>query len=267
MTLTLDHVVILVADLDAAIVDYAALGFNVQPGGTHADGATHNALIVFGDGSYLELIAFLKPESPHRWGAWARRGHEGFIDFALLPDLVGRVVEEARARGLILEGPIDGGRLRPDGQRLQWQIATPPTADLPFLCGDVTPRALRVREGDVRLHANGVTGIASLTVAVADLDASLGRYRALLGPRQEVHPVPVPGLGLRLAQLPLAATMLVLVASPSAALGLGAPGSPLHGLPGEGLIGLALRGQAGVPATTLSRHLCHGAAIEIVPGA
>ena len=78
--LLLDHVVIHVADLDAAIADYASLGFNVQRGGTHADGATHNALIVFADGSYIELIAFLDSGAPHRWAEWARRGREGFID-------------------------------------------------------------------------------------------------------------------------------------------------------------------------------------------
>jgi hypothetical protein len=31
---------------------------------------------------------------------------------------------------------------------------------LPFWCGDVTPRSLRVPEGAHRQHANGVQGIA-----------------------------------------------------------------------------------------------------------
>jgi hypothetical protein len=34
----------------------------------------------------------------------------------------------------------------------------------------------------VRRHPNGATGIASVTVAIADVEASLARYRALLGP-------------------------------------------------------------------------------------
>jgi hypothetical protein len=37
------------------------------------------------------------------------------------------------ARGLLL----DGGRVRPDGERLRWQTARSPSADLPFLCGDL----------------------------------------------------------------------------------------------------------------------------------
>ncbi|PMP81392.1 MAG: VOC family protein, partial [Roseiflexus castenholzii] len=58
MITCIDHIVILVRDLLAAIDDYTALGFTVTPGGVHADGATHNALVAFVDGGYLELIAF-----------------------------------------------------------------------------------------------------------------------------------------------------------------------------------------------------------------
>ncbi|HML24322.1 MAG TPA: VOC family protein, partial [Aggregatilinea sp.] len=57
MTLQLDHAVIAVHDLDTAANDYRALGFTVKRGGVHANRATHNALIVFGDGTYLELLA------------------------------------------------------------------------------------------------------------------------------------------------------------------------------------------------------------------
>ena len=63
----IDHIVILVTDLQTAIDDYRALGFTVTFGGEHADGNTHNALVPFADGSYFELIAF-KHEAPnHRW--------------------------------------------------------------------------------------------------------------------------------------------------------------------------------------------------------
>jgi catechol 2,3-dioxygenase-like lactoylglutathione lyase family enzyme len=267
MSLALDHVVIHVIDLEAAIADYTALGFTVQRGGTHADGVTHNALVGFADGSYLELIAFLKPSPAHRWAAAAEQGREGFIDFALLPGSVAAVVDAARNRGLAYQGPIDGGRLRPDGERLQWQIGTPPTLDLPFLCGDVTPRSLRVSEGDVRIHANGVKGVATITVAVADLDASLARYGALLGPAavQGASPVAMPGLGLQVALLPLATVTLVLAA----------PGPDLHGghavrtvlaQRGEGVLGLALRRQGSGVAVALPLERTHGAAFEIFPG-
>ena len=43
----LDHLVILVRDLDQAVREYDVLGFTVTPGGEHADGLTRNALIPF----------------------------------------------------------------------------------------------------------------------------------------------------------------------------------------------------------------------------
>ena len=43
MLTRLDHLVILVSDLDPAVVDYEPLGFAVTAGGEHADGLTRNA--------------------------------------------------------------------------------------------------------------------------------------------------------------------------------------------------------------------------------
>lgn len=263
--LLLDHVVILVADLDAAIADYRSLGFNVQPGGTHADGATHNALIVFADGSYIELIAFLRLDLPHRWLAWAQRGCEGFIDFALLPRDVAETIAAARGRGLDYDGPFDGGRVRPDGEQLAWQIGAPKSADLPFLCGDLTPRALRVREGDVRVHANGARGVAALTVAVADLNRSLERWLALLGPQGGAAPrLPAaPGLGLRVATLALGTTAVVL-ASPDPGPDDAPPLRSRLAEHGEGLFGIALHAAPDSPSRLLPIAATHGASIEIV---
>ncbi len=69
----IDHVVILVKDLAQATADYTELGFTVVPGGEHSDGASHNALIAFADGSYIELFAF-KREAPEHRAARPRRG-------------------------------------------------------------------------------------------------------------------------------------------------------------------------------------------------
>lgn len=262
MPLNLDHLVILVPELATAIADYSALGFTVVPGGTHADGATHNALVVFADGSYLELIAFLRDAPGHHWGGHAARGHSGFIDFALLPlPDVATVVAHAAARGLAYRGPIDGGRLRPDGVRLAWQMGMPPTPDLPFLCGDVTPRALRVPEGALRQHANGVTGVASLTVAVSDITTARAHHAALLGQPGEL--LPLTGLGLAQARFSLGAVDLLLAAPAAGAHGPAA--QALHGALGGrhgGVIGLALHGPA---AAMLPQTRTHGAPIEIVP--
>ncbi|NTU86090.1 MAG: VOC family protein, partial [Chloroflexales bacterium] len=183
----IDHLVILVEDLAEAVEDYETLGFTVSPGGEHTDGATHNALISFADGTYLELLAFRREAPEHRWWRHKAAG-EGLIDFALLPGDTAADVAAARSRGLPLVGPVAGGRERPDGVRLEWQTALADAPELPFLCGDVTPRELRVPYGLAWRHPNGVSGIFRVTVAVRNLEVSAARYAALLGQRPLVEP-------------------------------------------------------------------------------
>ena len=177
----MDHVVIAVADLESAVADFTALGFTILPGGEHVGGVTRNALIVFQDGAYIELIAFKKADPSMRWSIVYDRAGEGFLDFAVCPTDIDAEVAAAREHGLDIALPVPGGRTRPDGERVAWKVARPAQADLPFFCGDVTPRRLRVQDGDMRRHPNGALGIAELTLAVADRERSLERYRALLG--------------------------------------------------------------------------------------
>lgn len=248
MPLSLDHIVIAVSDLDAAIRDYGALGFTVVPGGEHAGGVTHNALVVLADGSYLELIAFRRPDPDSRWWRVLDRAGEGFVDYALLPGAVDAEVARANAGGLDLEGPFDGGRARPDGAVLRWQTARSPRPDLPFLCGDLTPRGLRVPEGDVRRHANGVSGVAEVQVAVEDARASARRYSALLDA--------APVWDGAQARFTLGGTVLRLVprdAGDEAARALDARG--------EGP--LAVRFRSTGPATELDAAWSHGARLAV----
>ena len=252
----IDHIVILVDDLAAAAADYTALGFTVTPGGEHTGGATHNALVVFADDAYLELIAFKRPAPEHHWYRHSALG-EGLIDFALLPTMIEADLAAARERGLAIEGPFPGGRLRPDGQQVAWQLGRAPTPDLPFLCADVTPRALRVPAGAARIHANGVTGIVGVTVAVADLGISVARYRALLGTAERGDP---PALSAaRTAALALGDTTITL-ATPADDIDTAL--SARLASRGEGPFALTLRGADQVATFDLS--LAHGARMELV---
>jgi catechol 2,3-dioxygenase-like lactoylglutathione lyase family enzyme len=264
MPLRLDHLVIAVRDRERAIQDYRALGFTVAIGGKHPGRTSHNALVVFADGSYLELIAWDPPNPSERWSNVLEKHGEGFIDFALLPHDTAAVIGEAKARGVALEGPLDGGRVRPDGKELRWQTARQSTFDLPFLCGDVTPREWRVPEGDVREHANDVTGLSSVVVAVRDLEASTGRYRALLGVEPTQAPAALAGSGLRVATFSLGEAVLF-VASPSGATAVGLArrvAAQLDGR-GEGLCAAAFRARPGQAPRTLDLALTHGAPFEV----
>jgi catechol 2,3-dioxygenase-like lactoylglutathione lyase family enzyme len=183
MISSIDHVVILVKDLEAAKADYTGLGFTVVTGGEHTGGATHNALIAFADGTYIELIAFKREAAEHRWWPYAATG-EGLIDFAVLPTAIADDIAAARQCGLELQGPEAGGRVKPDGTEIRWENGSALTHDLPFLCADVTPRNLRVPSQTQ--HPNNVTGIARLGVAVQDIEDSAARYQALLGVAPDV---------------------------------------------------------------------------------
>ncbi len=202
-----DHAVLVVDDLDAAVRDYTALGFHVMPGGTHAGGWTHNALVGLADGGYLEILATVQPRHTellrtlHAHGALPllqpdfgpvqqRFMHsvalgEGFRVFALVATALEAQLEAARAAGLSLDGPLDGARERPDGVQLVWRFGLPPDGSLPFLIDDVTLRARRVPSAERDTHANGAVGVAGVVFAVRDLDAATARFSALLGSEAE----------------------------------------------------------------------------------
>ncbi|HWQ11171.1 MAG TPA: VOC family protein [Roseiflexaceae bacterium] len=253
----IDHLVILVNDLDSAVADYATLGFTVAPGGEHTGGATHNALVPFQDGSYLELIAFLREEPGHRWARHRAIG-EGLVDFALLPDAIVEDIAAARARGLEIKGPTPGGRTRPDGQQVAWLLGEPATPDMPFLCADVTPRELRVPPGDARMHANLASGIAELTVAVRDVQASAARYRALLGSEPVVLDEHTVSFGLGTARITLAAPASDAPADSAIRARLETRG--------EGPLAFALRAGHGSAGALLDAQLAHGVKIDLVAG-
>jgi Glyoxalase-like domain len=137
--------------------------------------------------------------------------------------------------------------LRLDGVRLDWQIVRPATTDLPFWCGDVTPRNLRVPEGAIRRHANGVTGISRVYILVADVAASTDRYRALVGPEEVNSDKGVVRIDLKKTALEL--------------VGPDREHARRHlDSRGEGVSSLELRGSA----KTLDSKLLHGADLAIV---
>jgi hypothetical protein len=273
---TVDHVVVFVADLDAAADDYRALGFAVVPGGVHAGGVTRNALVPFADGTYLELLA---PADPRRarlirllgrtplW-PWAVRGSvllrrrirrvrdgEGLVDFALACSSLDSVLSVSG--GTVRWQPERGGRVRPDGVRLAWAVAYPSEPALPFVIEDQTPRSLRVPSAEA--HPNGATGIRMVTVATAAFDRVVAAYQDLLGraPFDAVAPVPD--------------TLAAEFRLGSARIRLIAPRGRAHPLRdelarrGEGLTGVVCE-STGTRAVNLDIRRAHGASLTLAPG-
>jgi catechol 2,3-dioxygenase-like lactoylglutathione lyase family enzyme len=176
----IDHVAIVVNELESAIASYSRAGFTVVRGGTHPIG-THNALIAFADRSYLELIAFLKPNTGHPWQQALAKGG-GIVDFCMSTDDLDADVEAMRRAGATIGDPSPLTRDRPDGFHLSWVLAIPAppfNGQVPFLIKDDTPRDERVPRD--RSHRNGATGIRTLTIAVNDPGMTSRYYARVLG--------------------------------------------------------------------------------------
>lgn len=178
MILGLDHVVLVVPDLAAAVAEHRERGFTVTPGGEHASGLTHNALVGFQDGSYLELIAFhdlAAARGKHSWAPVAERGG-GWADFAVLSN---DLRQDLAALGdLVARPPEDGGRTRPDGIEIAWRVARL-EKPLPFVIEDLTARELRVPGGEAAKHANGMTRVAGIVLGATDPARVTERYGVL----------------------------------------------------------------------------------------
>src|SRR5258708_5801508 len=161
----IDHIVIVVAELENAIKRYGELGFAVVPGGKHNVG-THNALIAFADGSYVELIAFLNPVVGHPWyTALSRSG--GLVDFCMQTDNLAADVDSFRRAGIAMGDPGAMTRDRPDGYHLSWVLSIPnaPFNGVdPFLIPDKPPLYERVPQPLV--PRNGVVGLRGRRLVV-----------------------------------------------------------------------------------------------------
>ena len=176
----IDHLVVVVNDLDQAAKDYARLGFTVVPGGRHPVGS-HNVLIAFADGSYLEIIAFYREAPDHRWWNPLREG-ERLVDICLQTDDLRGDTKKLQDAGVAINDPVPWSRKRPDGYELQWRLSLATgnhRGVAPFLIEDVTPRNERIPQQFE--HRNGVAGIKKVTVAVSDLGQIEKWYAALLG--------------------------------------------------------------------------------------
>lgn len=176
----IDHVVIAVEELETAIASYSRAGFTVVRGGKHPIG-THNALIAFADGSYFELLAFLKPNTGHPWQTALEHGG-GLVDFCMRTDDLAADAESMRRAGAKIGTPYPLTRVRPDGYHLSWLLAVPDppfNGQVPFLIKDDTPRDERVPHE--RTHRNDATGIRALAIAVDDPAVTSRYYARVLG--------------------------------------------------------------------------------------
>ncbi|MEM6664875.1 MAG: VOC family protein [Pseudomonadota bacterium] len=174
----IDHLVILVADLDVASTTYERLGFTVSPRGFHsAHMGTANHTIMFQD-DYLELLSVLTPtpvNAPMR--ARLEEG-EGLMATILKTDDATGAQHQMDAAGVTVLEPVAFERpvSRPDGGtgRAAFRITRIDEPGGPregmFACEHLTRDTVWLP--DLMTHANGATGLLAVTGVAEDPDVA-----------------------------------------------------------------------------------------------
>ncbi len=190
-----DHLVVKVASLERAIQDFRAAGFAVAPGGSH--GLTENALIVFKDGTYIELLAvqnklksklmrlasavgLLSFQASRRSDIYSRLipwigARVGPIDWCVRVTSLEQIRRAWEKQGVACLDSQSFHRALPDGRSAKWLLGGGKDSELPFLLEDISERTIRVPDSSTD-HANGATGIRRLIINPKN---HFGLYRRL----------------------------------------------------------------------------------------
>ena len=190
----IDHLVIAVPDLDAAVADLSeSLGLAFTAGGRHPGAGTANRIAFLGE-PYLELIS-VDDEAAARErpiGASALRALErggGLATYALVDDALEVTVPELQANGSAIGAVTHGERERPDGEKVEWWTATfdrlsrytPPFLIRHAYAGaEWGPQALEERRS-FRHPIGSPVALHRLDIATPDPPALAADYFAQLG--------------------------------------------------------------------------------------
>jgi catechol 2,3-dioxygenase-like lactoylglutathione lyase family enzyme len=189
----LDHLVYAAPDLTEAVDDLERrFGVRAAAGGQHRGRGTHNALLSFGDGRYLEIIApdpsqpgsatplpfGVDSSSSARLAGWAWRVDD--IDAA---------VALARQAGFDPGDPVAMHRLTTDGVELHWRLTLNAAggSQVPFLIDwGETPHPSRSSPAGLRLlslrieHPEPDTIAAALSAMGAEADVAAAPHVAIV---------------------------------------------------------------------------------------
>jgi catechol 2,3-dioxygenase-like lactoylglutathione lyase family enzyme len=186
----IDHVVIVVRDLDAARDAFRRMGFSVTPRGHHTLGS-QNHCIIFGR-DYIELL--WSPEGePHpsrRYYTEFARAGAGLAAIALKTDNAKGAYTEMLWAGFAPSDPVDFSRPVevPGGKRdARFRVSMAARDSTPggqiFVCEHLTSE-LVWRPEHLR-HANGATGIAAVAIVADDVAATARPYERLFARQAE----------------------------------------------------------------------------------
>jgi len=183
--LEIDHVSVCGANLDTLRQAFDGVGLQSDVGGPHGNGVTQMASIGFDDGTYIELIAPIKPgdTAGDTWGRFMA------VDavtcaWAVGTNVILQEVDRLKKAGVTVTTPERGSRKRPDGMSVEWTTSdvgpAPPGSVLPFMIEDETPRTWRVQPS-ASVQGSPVSGVENVVIGVNNLDAAIALFRKAYG--------------------------------------------------------------------------------------
>jgi catechol 2,3-dioxygenase-like lactoylglutathione lyase family enzyme len=196
----IDHVVVLVRDLDRARDAYARMGFTLTPRGYHTLGS-QNHCIMFGR-DYIELLAVPKPHPAMQYFSEFLARGEGLGAVALATENATAARAGIAAAGIGADEPLEFSR-PVDGGDARFRIvqlapdATPGCRT--FLCQHFTRHL--VWRPQFQSHALGATGLAGLAVTAEDPASASERYARLFAEKPRRIP---EGLVVETGSAPIA---------------------------------------------------------------
>ena len=206
----LDHLVVVVKDLEKATSIFRDKGFYVSPGGSHR--LTINALILFEEGPYIELIAmksnllrtifkilhffkflkvieFLAPSLMHRFINWFTQSN-GIRDICFLDTISENNIFPDRISKKTLLPKKQFYRKTPSGEKAEWYLTGYEIHSLPFFIKDITNKEIRVPIDNSDTNKINTGFISKLTVNDKELtlfNNSIIEYKPHQGDRFKIQ--------------------------------------------------------------------------------
>lgn len=237
----LDHLVVMVRDLDAAAENWRRLGFTLSPRGTHsAHMGSGNYTIMFGV-DYLELLGIVRDTELNAAArAFLERRGEGIDRAAFTTNDAATGAAALRAHGIEARGPVEfsrpvdlpgGGHGEAAFSVFNWPDDARP-ADLGlFACQHHTRDTVWIPS--LQSHANTANGIVRVEMVAPRPDEAAAQFARLLDGEAERGEQ-----GLRVATAPGRGEFLFLTREEFVAR---RPSSRAEELPEEGAVALVLR--------------------------
>lgn len=181
----IDHVVVLVRDLDKAQHTYLRMGFALTPRGFHSLGSQNHCLMFGSD--YIELLALPRPQPALQYFTDFLAKGEGLGAIALATDDAGSLHAGLAADGIAADAPLDFSRPVEAVGEARFRIVQLPPEASPgcrmFACQHFTREF--VWRPQYQRHANGAVEIAAVAAVADDPAAAAAQYARLLNEKPQ----------------------------------------------------------------------------------